>query len=126
MDIIVVCALIVFILFYNKTIDGKKFLIDNEKYFQVLREEDYDFLLYAKYGDDVEPDLLFRKRITTALLFGFFFLILFLTELSLINLVFAVVIMFGVFKLPYIQLKQYYKAHLHEIDLMLPYYLKSL
>ncbi len=126
MDIIIVCAILIFILFYNKTIDGKKFLVDNEKYFQVLREEDYDFLLYAKYGDDVEPDLLFRKRVTTALFFGFFFLILFLTELSLINLVFAVVIMFGVFKLPYIQLKQYYKAHLHEIDLMLPYYLKSL
>lgn len=26
----------------------------------------------------------------------------------------------------YTQLKKYYKAHLHEIDLMLPYYLKSL
>lgn len=126
MDIILVCAILVFILFYNKTIDGKKFLVDNEKYFQVLREEDYDFLLYAKYGDDVVPDILFRKRITTALIFGFIFLIIFLSELSLMNLVIALAIMFGIFKLPYIQLKKYYKAHLHEIDIMLPYYLKSL
>lgn len=126
MDIILVCAILIFILFYNKTVDGKKFLVDNEKYFQALREEDYDFLLYAKYGDEVEPDTLFRKRVTTAIIFGFVFLILFLGELSLINVVLAIVIMFLIFKLPYMQLKQYYKAHLHEIDIMLPYYLKSL
>ncbi len=126
MDIIIVCAILIFILFYNKTIDGKKFLIDNEKYFQALREEDYDFLLYAKYGDDVIPDLLYRKRITNALIAGFVFFIIFLTSLSLINIVIAIGAMFLVFKLPYIQLKQFYKAHLHEIDIMLPYYLKSL
>ena len=126
MDIILVCAILIFILFYNKTIDGKKFLIDNEKYFQALREEDYDFLLYAKYGEEAEPDLLFRKRITTALIFGFIFLIIFLSEISLINIVLALIVMFGVFKFPYLQLKQFYKAHLHEIDIMLPYYLKSL
>ena len=126
MDIILVCAILIFILFYNKTVDGKKFLIDNEKYFQALREEDYDFLLYAKYGEEAEPDLLFRKRITTALIFGFIFLIIFLSEISLINIVLALIVMFGVFKFPYLQLKQFYKAHLHEIDIMLPYYLKSL
>lgn len=126
MEIIIVCAIIVFILFYNKTVDGKKFLIDNEKYFQALREEDYDFLLYARYGEDVVPDLLFRKRITTGLIVGFIFLILILGDISLINIVITIAIMFGVFKLPYLQLQQYYKAHLHEIDIMLPYYLKSL
>ena len=36
------------------------------------------------------------------------------------------IIGFVVFKLPYIQLKSYYKANLHRINLMLPYYLKSL
>ena len=30
------------------------------------------------------------------------------------------------YKLPYIQLSGHYKRHLHEIDLMLPYYLKGL
>lgn len=126
MEIILVCAILVFILFYNKTVDGKKFLIDNEQYFQALREENYDFLLHAKYGDDVEPDILFKKRITTALIFGFLFLILFLSEISLINIVLTLIVMFGIFKLPYIQLQSYYKRHLHEIDIMLPYYLKSL
>ena len=43
-----------------------------------------------------------------------------------LNLVVATVVAFGVFKLPYLQLKSYYKQHLQEIDIMLPYYLKSL
>ena len=41
-------------------------------------------------------------------------------------MILASVVAFGVFKMPYIQLKGYYKQHLHEIDVMLPYYLKSL
>lgn len=126
MDIIIVCAILIYILFYNKTVDGKKFIADNEKYFEALREEDYNFLVYAKYGEDAEPDILYRKRITTALIAGLIFLIVFLAEISLINIVISLVIMFLIFKLPYMQLKNYYKAHLHEIDIMLPYYLKSL
>ena len=121
MDIIIVCAILIYILFYNKTVDGKKFMADNEKYFEALREEDYNFLVYAKYGEDAEPDTLYRKRITTALITGFIFLIIFLAEISLINIVITLVVMFLVF-----ELKRYYKAHLHEIDIMLPYYLKSL
>ena len=62
MEIIIVCGLIVFICFYNKTIDGKKFIADNEKFFQLLREKDYDFLVFSKYGDDVDCDELFKKK----------------------------------------------------------------
>ena len=126
MEIIIVCALIVFICFYNKTIDGKKFIADNEKFFQLLREKDYDFLVFSKYGDDVDCDELFKKRVMNGLLFGLLFFMIFLSNLSLINVVLALLIAFGVFKLPYMQLKNFYKAHLHEIDLLLPYYLKGL
>lgn len=126
MEIIIVCALIVFICFYNKTIDGKKFIADNEKFFQLLRENDYDFLVFSKYGDDVDCDELFKKRVMNGLLFGLLFFMIFLSNLSLINVVLALLIAFGVFKLPYMQLKSFYKAHLHEIDLLLPYYLKGL
>ena len=126
MEIIIVCGLIVFVCFYNKTIDGKKFIADNEKFFQLLREKDYDFLVFSKYGDDVDCDELFKKRVMNGLLFGLLFFMIFLSNLSLINVVLALLIAFGVFKLPYIQLKNFYKAHLHEIDLLLPYYLKGL
>ncbi len=126
MSIVIVCAILLFVLFYNKTLDGKKFLADNEKYFEILREEDYNFLLFAKYGDDLDCDELYKKRISTALIVGFIFLAITIADFSFVNLIIVLVIMFGVFKLPYMQLKSFYKKHLHEIDLLLPYYLKSL
>ena len=121
-----------FILVYNNTIDKEKFYADNEKYLEMVREEDYTFLCYAKYGEDVDSDQLYMKRVTYAVLM--FFIILALTisgsksadiinSQFLLNLVIAVVVGVVTFKLPYIQLKSYYKAHLHEIDIMLPYYL---
>lgn len=126
MAIIVVCGLLVFVCFYNKTIDGKKFIADNEKFFQILREKDYDFLVYSKYGDDVDCDELFKRRVLNALLIGILFFMIFLSNLTLINIILTIVITFLVFKQPYTQLKSYYKKHLHEIDLLLPYYLKGL
>ena len=48
MEVIVVGAIILFILVYNNTIDKEKFYADNEKYLELLREEDYTFLCYAK------------------------------------------------------------------------------
>ena len=126
MEILIISAIIIFVLIYNNTIDKEKFIMDNEKYFQIIREEDYTFLVYAKYGEDVDADLLYRKRISYAIIAGFAFLLLFLNSLTLINVVFCILIGFLVFKLPYMQLKSFYKAHLHEIDVMLPYYLKSL
>lgn len=126
MAIIVVCGLLVFVCFYNKTIDGKKFIADNEKFFQILREKDYDFLVYSKYGDDVDCDELFKRRVLNALLIGVLFFMIFLSNLTLINIILTIVITFLVFKQPYTQLKSYYKKHLHEIDLLLPYYLKGL
>ena len=41
MEALIVGAIIIGILIYNDTIDKKKFMIDNEKYLQALREEDY-------------------------------------------------------------------------------------
>lgn len=126
MEILIVGALIIFVLIYNKTIDSHKFLEDNVQYFQSLREDDYNFLVYAKYGEEVDPDVLFRKRVINAAIVAIVFLFLFLDKLSLLNVVLALVIGFGMFKLPYTNLKKFYKAHLHEIDIMLPYYLKGL
>ena len=73
-EIVVVGAIIIFVLIYNNTIDKNKFIADNEKYFNILREEDYDFLVYARYGEDVDPNILFRKRLFYAIIFGVIFL----------------------------------------------------
>ena len=58
MEALIVGFILIGILVYNNTIDKTKFLIDNEKYLQIFREEDYTFLIYAKYGEDVDADQL--------------------------------------------------------------------
>ncbi len=126
MEIIIIGVLLLFVLVYNKTIDQRKFIQDNKKYFNGLKEDDFDFLVYAKYGETADPNVLFEKRIVYGIVTIFVFMFLFLDEPSLINVVLACVIGFVVFKSQYQKLKKYYKNHLHEIDLMLPYYLKSL
>ena len=59
MEILIVAAIILFVLSYNKTIDKNKFFADNEKLLELLREEDYSFLVAARYGEDADADILF-------------------------------------------------------------------
>ncbi len=135
MEALLVGAIILGIFFYNNTIDKRKFMIDNEKYLQAFREADYTFLVYAKYGEDADADELYLKRTSYAIL-TFFIIFAFTISGSstgnifnsqfFLNLVLSFVLAVVVFKMPYMQLKNFYKAHLHEIDIMLPYYLKSL
>ena len=135
MEILIVGAIIVFILIYNNTIDKDKFFADNQKYLEALKEDDYQFLVYARYGEDVDLNQLYSQRITTAFIVFLVVLVLTLsgnTSYEIINsqfflnLVLSLAAAAVAFKMPYMQLKSYYKQHLHEIDVMLPYYLKSL
>ncbi len=135
MEVLVVGAIIIFILVYNNTIDKDKFFADNQKYLEALKEDDYQFLVYARYGEDVDIDQLYSKRVTYAFIAFLIVLVLTITNNNsveiinsqfFLNLVLATVVGVVVFKMPYTQLKSYYKQHLHEIDVMLPYYLKSL
>lgn len=119
-----VLILIVFIV--NGKIDTNKFINDNRKAFNLLREDDYDFLVAAKYGDGVDANVLFEKRVKNGLIVLLVLIILFLSRISFLNLIFAVAGAFLIFKSGYSSLKSYYKKHLHEINLLLPYYLKSL
>ena len=135
MEVLIVGAIIIFILIYNNTIDKDKFFADNQKYLEAFKEDDYQFLVYAKYGEDVDVDQLYSKRVTYAFIA---FLVVLVFSISgsataeifnsqfFLNLVLAIVVAVVMFKVPYTQLKSYYKQHLHEIDIMLPYYLKSL
>jgi len=135
MEILIVGAIIMFILVYNNTIDKNKFFADNQKYLEALKEDDYQFLVYARYGEDVDVDQLFSKRVTYAFVGFLIVLVLSVSNNTsaeiinsqfFLNLVLSTVVAVGIFKMPYMQLKSYYKQHLHEIDVMLPYYLKSL
>lgn len=126
MEILVVGIILLYILQKNQKISSQKFIQENANYFRKLKESDYDFLVRSKYGDEVDPDLLFDKRIKNAGIVIIFLIFLFLTNLSFINVIAAFVVGYIVYKSSYRSLKSYYKVHLHEINLQLPYFLKNL
>ena len=124
---IIIGIILVFILEYNQHFSSRKFINDNAVYFTGLMEDDYKFLLEVKYGKgDIDVEKLFNQRVRNALIVIVFMFFIFLQNMNFTYMVLAVLIGFGVFKLPYIQLKNYYKANLNRINLMLPYYLKGL
>ena len=86
MEVIICGALILGVLLYNKTVDGKKFIQDNQAVFQLLKESDYDFLVAAKYGEKVDPNVLFNKRIKMAFIVIVVFVFIFLKEIIAINI----------------------------------------
>jgi len=119
-------AVIVAALQYTKVIDLNKLVDDNKVYFRKFKEDDYDFLVRAKYGEAIDPDFLFGKRIRDGILIGLILLTLFINNISYLYVLAAIIVGFVVFKSGYSNLKKYYNAHLHEIDSLLPHYLKGL
>ena len=126
-EVFIVGGILLFIFAYNGKINGKKFVSDNRDKFNILKEDDYEFLLRAKYGDlVVDPDAVFMKRYIRAGLVLALLIFVFISSLNFLNVIISFVVAYVVFKFPYYQLKSYYKAHLNEVDSLLPYYLKGL
>lgn len=124
---IAVTVIIFTMLIVNKIVDTKKFIQEITPYFGFLKEKDYEFLLKLKYGDDIDSTKMFNKRIKTAgLAFGMAFVVIFISSIGYIYLLLSIIIGFVVFKMDYISLNNFRKTHMHRIDLLLPYYLKSL
>lgn len=127
MEFIFIAIILIAIFEYNNKISTSKFFADAQPYFKFMMEDNYEFLLKVKYGDKVDVDTLYTQRIRNAgiatCLLVFIFII---SGINYASLILAFVLGFVVFKMPYTQLRNYYNKHLHEIDQMLPYYLKSL
>lgn len=125
-EIVVVAIIIFVVLTINGFINPNKFVQDNSDIFSKLREKDYEFLVRVKYGDGLDPDVLYQKRIKNALLITAVLIFLMMKNLSLVAIVISFIGGFLFFKLDYWNLKKFYKIHLARIDSMLPYYLKGL
>lgn len=126
MEILLVGIILLYILQKNRKVDTGKFIRDNGNWLRRFKESDYDFLVRSKYGEDADPDILFDKRVKNAFYVVVILLFLFITQLSFINILFAFLIGFFIFKSGYSSLKSYYRVHMHEINLQLPYFLKNL
>ena len=124
---IIIGVIIIFVLEYNRKVDTRRFIEDTEPYFRFLMEDDYKFLLSIRYkSNDIDVNKLFGLRIRNGLLVIVALIFVFLSKLSFVYILFAIIAGFIIFKLPYTKLKSYYKDNLYQINLMLPYWLKSL
>lgn len=125
-EMLIVAIIVVYIFIVNGKIDNKIFGT-NSKLCNLLKEKDYDFLLIAKYGDRVyDPNEVFMKRVKNGVIVAAAMIFLFLTEMSYLGIIFALVVGYLVYKSQYTSLKRWYRQHLNYIDSLLPYYLKSL
>lgn len=126
MEILIVAIIILFIMEYSKKIDSNKFFNDSKKHLKVLIEDDYEFLLRAKYGDKASLEHAFSRRIRNGVLTTLLLIFVFLSKLNFINVVISFILGYIMYKSEYRDLKRYYKSHLHEINMLLPYYLKNI
>ena len=127
MIFVIIGAIIIIILQANKQLDTRRFVSDVEPYFRFLMEDDYIFLLNIRYtSGDLDVEKLYSARIRNGLLTIVAVIFIFFNKLNFIYIMLAIIAGFIIFKQPYFKLKSYYKANLHHINLMLPYYLKSL
>ena len=129
-EIFAVGIIIFFVFSYIGTFNVNTFIDDNKALFEKLREDDYNFLLIAKYGEQVDCNAKFNQRVKTSLvvfLIGMFFAITSVSNVNFaVKLVIVLLITYLIYKDDYNRVKNYYKVHLHDINLKLPYYLKSL
>ena len=125
-EILGLSLVIVLMLQYTRVIDLNKLVEDNKMYFKRFKEEDYDFLVRARYGESVDPDFLFGKRIRNGVIVSLVILCFFINNLSYVNVLASIVVGFVMFKMGYSSLKKYYQNNLSNIDSLLPHYLKGL
>ena len=125
-EVIILGLILFLVLQYNGSISVNKFVHDNQDFFMKIKESDYDFYTKARYGDSIDIQKLFNIRLRNAMITILAMIFVFIADLTYVNILFAIIAGYVVYKIPYIQLKKYYKSHLHKIDLMLPYYLKNL
>ncbi len=124
---ILIGIIFIFILNYNRVVDTRKFIGDTGGILTHLMEDDYEFLLNVKYpGRNLNVNALFQARLRNAVIAMLVCLFLFFSKMNLLYAVISIAVGFLIFKMPYLNLQSFYKANLHHINTMLPYYLKSL
>ena len=125
-EIVLVAGIIMFIMFYTGQISFNQLMLDNEALFRKLKEDDWDFLVKSKYGNKVNPDILFNKRIRNFVVTTTLFLLVFIGNINSLKVLASFVVGYFAYKISYFFVKSYYKKHINEINEMLPHYLKSI
>lgn len=125
-EIIFIAILVFVVLTYNGQLSIKDFINDNFHIFRKLKEDDWDFYVRAKFGDNAKSDSIFIKRVRNGMVVIIVCLFFFIQNLDILKVLLSLVLGYLVFKLDYFDIKSYYKRHIFHIDSMLPHYLKSI
>ena len=67
-EIVIVGVIMIFVFTYVGAFNFGKFVDDNKALFGRLKEDDYDFFLRSKYGEQVDLNLKFQSRVKTAII----------------------------------------------------------
>lgn len=125
-EVIIVAVIVFGIMTITGQISLNQLISENQILFMKLKEKDWDFYVRAKYGNNVNPDILFNKRIKNALIAMALLLAFMIKDLNAVKLLLIGVVGIFVFKNGYNEIKKYYQRHMAQIDSMLPHYLKNL
>ncbi len=125
-EIIIVAVIVFFIMTVTGQISLNQLISDNQRLFLKLKESDWDFYVRAKYGNNINPDILFNKRIKNALIVMVLILFFMIKDLNAVKVLLIFVVGYFVFKMSYSDIKKFYQRHMADIDAMLPHYLKNL
>lgn len=129
-EILIVGVILILLFIYLGAFDVNKFVDDNKLLFGKLKESNYEFYLRSQYGDNVDVDARFQKRSKSAVIaFILGTVVMLVVDIGFnftIKLVIVFVFSYLVFKDDYNKVRNRYKVNLHNINLLLPYYLKSL
>ena len=125
-EVIIVAVIVFGIMTITGQISMNQLISDNQLLFLKIKEKDCDFLVRAKYGTNVNPDILFNKRIKNALITMAIAFAIMIKDLNAVKVLLIFVLGIFVFKSSYNDIKKYYQRHMAQIDSMLPHYLKNL
>ena len=125
-EIFLIAILVLVPFLYSGKITTKSFLNEENGYLLGLKEKDYDFYVMAKYGETAIPNKLFAARVKNAFYGTLIIFVFMIGNINFLNVLMVLILGVLLFKMPYISLKSYYKKYMHQIDLLLPYYLKNL
>ena len=125
-EVIIVAVIVFGIMTITGQISMIQLVSDNQLLFLKIKEKDWDFLVRAKYGTNVNPDILFNKRIKNALITMAIAFAIMIKDLNAVKVLLIFVLGIFVFKSSYNDIKKYYQRHMAQIDSMLPHYLKNL
>jgi hypothetical protein len=107
MEFVLIGFILLFILYYNNKVDTNKFIREIEPHLQFMMEDDYRFLVHAKYGGtDEAVDELYAIRIRNGLVATVVMVLIFLTQLNFIYFTLSFIIGYVVFKMPYFKIKE--------------------